>query len=56
MKGLQVVVDDIEVAHSDLARGGVEVSEIDDQPWGRFVHFADPDGNAWAVQQTVRPN
>jgi len=55
VKGLQVVVDDIEVAHRDLAKGGVEVSDIDDQPWGRFVYFADPDGNAWAVQQAVQP-
>jgi predicted enzyme related to lactoylglutathione lyase len=30
---------------------GVEVSEINDFPWGRFVFFADPDGNAWSVQQ-----
>ncbi len=32
---------------------GIEVSDIDDLPWGSFVHFADPDGNRWAVQQTV---
>jgi len=31
------------------------VSAVDDQAWGRFVHFADPDGNTWSVQQlTVR--
>ena len=34
-----------------LAGGGVEVSEVQDFPWGRFVFFADPDGNGWAVQQ-----
>ncbi|MGD6979041.1 VOC family protein [Citricoccus zhacaiensis] len=27
------------------------VTEVDEQPWGRFVHFADPDGNAWSLQQ-----
>jgi len=48
-----VVVDDIEVARDDLAGRGVEVSEISDFPWGRFVYFADPDGNRWAVQQLV---
>jgi uncharacterized glyoxalase superfamily protein PhnB len=31
--------------------GGVEVSEVQDFPWGRFVFFSDPDGNGWAVQQ-----
>jgi predicted enzyme related to lactoylglutathione lyase len=49
--GLQMVVDDIEAAHAHLADRGVEVSEVQDFPWGRFVFFADPDGNRWAVQQ-----
>ena len=35
--GLQVVVDDIEAAHADLAGRGVDVSEVQDFPWGRFV-------------------
>lgn len=51
VKGLQVTVEDIEAAHADLAGRGVEVSEVQDFPWGRFVFFEDPDGNAWAVQQ-----
>jgi catechol 2,3-dioxygenase-like lactoylglutathione lyase family enzyme len=51
LKALQVVVADIEEAHADLAGRGVDVSAVDDQPWGRFAHFADPDGNTWAVQQ-----
>ena len=42
---------DIEAARADLAGRGVEVSEIQDFPWGRFVFFSDPDGNGWAVQQ-----
>ncbi len=53
LEGLQVVVDDIEVARDDLTGRGVEVSEISDFPWGRFVFFSDPDGNGWAVQQAV---
>ena len=52
--GLQLVVSDIEAARAQLADGGVEVSEVQDFPWGRFVFFADPDGNRWAVQQIVR--
>ncbi|MFC9702404.1 VOC family protein [Streptomyces sp. NPDC056943] len=53
LDNMQVVVTDIEKAHADLASRGIEVSEIDDQPWGSFVYFADPDGNRWAVQQTT---
>jgi len=48
--GLQLVVQDIEAAHDELAGRGVEVSEIQDFPWGSFVFFTDPDGNAWNVQ------
>jgi catechol 2,3-dioxygenase-like lactoylglutathione lyase family enzyme len=55
VKGLQVVVEDIEPAHAFLQERGAPVSDIDDQPWGRFVYFADPDGNAWAVQEIVIP-
>jgi len=55
LEGLQVVVEDIEAARDDLAGRGVEVSDVQDFPWGRFVFFADPDGNGWAVQQIVYP-
>jgi len=55
VEGLQVVVEDIEEARSTLAAGGVEVTDVQDFPWGRFVYFSDPDGNSWAVQQIVRP-
>lgn len=51
LKGLQVVVDDIEQAHRELEGRGVPVSGITDMPWGRFVYFEDPDGNSWAVQE-----
>ncbi|WP_370413693.1 VOC family protein [Streptomyces fradiae] len=52
LDNMQVVVTDIEEAHADLTGRGIDVSPIDDQPWGSFVYFADPDGNRWAVQQT----
>jgi predicted enzyme related to lactoylglutathione lyase len=54
IRTLQVVVPDIEAAHAELTGAGVEVSPIADMPWGSFVFFEDPDGNAWAVQQ-VKP-
>ncbi len=50
-KGLQLVVSDIEAARAELVDRGVEVSEVRSFDWGRFVFFADPDGNAWAVQE-----
>lgn len=49
--GMQVVVDDIDATHAELVRRGIEVSEAEHLPWGDFVHFADPDGNRWAVQR-----
>jgi predicted enzyme related to lactoylglutathione lyase len=51
LNGVQMVVADIEQAHERLVSGGVEPSEIQDFPWGRFVFFSDPDGNRWAIQQ-----
>ena len=51
LEGLQMVVEEIEEAREELAARGVEVSEIEDFPWARFVFFRDPDGNGWAVQQ-----
>jgi predicted enzyme related to lactoylglutathione lyase len=51
VQGLQLVVSDIEAARNHLAENGVEASEIQGFPWGRFVFFSDPDGNGWAVQQ-----
>jgi catechol 2,3-dioxygenase-like lactoylglutathione lyase family enzyme len=62
IKGLQLVVTDIEAARAELAGRGVEVSPIvhyedgvqADGPggdWNSFFYFADPDGNGWGVQQ-----
>jgi predicted enzyme related to lactoylglutathione lyase len=54
LRGLQVVVSDIEAARAELAGRGVDVSEVQEFPWGRFVFFSDPDGNTWSVQETAR--
>ena len=51
VRGLQVVVDDIEATRAELVARGAEVSQVQDLDWGRFVFFADPDGNKWSVQQ-----
>lgn len=51
LEGLQMVIADADAAHAELSGRGIEVSPVDDQPWGRFVYFADPDGNRWSLQQ-----
>jgi predicted enzyme related to lactoylglutathione lyase len=55
VKGLQLVVESADTARAELAGRGVDVSEVQDFPWGRFVFFSDPDGNAWSVQEIQRP-
>ena len=62
VKGLQLVVADIEAARAELVLRGVEVSTIQhfadgvqqEGPggdWNSFIFFSDPDGNSWAVQE-----
>jgi catechol 2,3-dioxygenase-like lactoylglutathione lyase family enzyme len=53
---IQVVVEDADAALAYLRDRGVECEGVDEQAWGRFVRFADPDGNRWALQQIVRPS
>lgn len=56
IEGLQLVVDDADAARAELLARGVEASEVQEFPWGRFVFFADPDGNGWAVQEIGNPS
>ena len=56
IKGLQLVVTDIDVACAELGGRGVDLGEIQElgrpgRPGFRFVFFSDPDGNGWAVQE-----
>ena len=51
VRGMQLVVSDINAARAELVERGVEVSEVQEFDWGSFVFFSDPDGNGWAVQQ-----
>ncbi|HET9872220.1 MAG TPA: glyoxalase superfamily protein [Propionibacteriaceae bacterium] len=53
LRGLHLVVNDIDAARSELVGRGVEVGEVDDSAGGgvRYAHFADPDGNTWALQE-----
>jgi catechol 2,3-dioxygenase-like lactoylglutathione lyase family enzyme len=51
VRGLQLVVDDIEATRAELAGRGLDAGEVQDFPWGRFLFFSDPDGNGWSIQQ-----
>lgn len=56
LKGVQLVVDDIDAVREALAGRGVAVSDVQQlgpagSPGSRFVFFDDPDGNGWAIQE-----
>jgi catechol 2,3-dioxygenase-like lactoylglutathione lyase family enzyme len=51
MRGVQLVVSDVEAARRELVGRGVDVSEVWEGPGGKFVFFGDPDGNRWSVQE-----
>ena len=51
LDNMQIVIADADATHADLVERGVEVSDVQDLAWGRFVGFTDPDGNRWALQQ-----
>ena len=53
VQGLQLVVSDINAARAQLLERGVEVSGVEEFPWGSFAFFSDPDGNGWSVQQLL---
>src|SRR6188768_2705877 len=50
-KSIQVVVPDADEAFAHLRAKGVDATPVEELAWGRFVTFADPEGNAWALQQ-----
>ena len=59
VKGVQLVVDDVDAAREAFAGRGVGVGEVqqlgpEGSPGSRFVFFDDPDGNTWAVQELKR--
>jgi catechol 2,3-dioxygenase-like lactoylglutathione lyase family enzyme len=59
VKGVQLVVEDLDAVREQLAGRGVGISEIqqlgpEGTPGSRFAFFEDPDGNTWAVQELKR--
>ncbi|WP_295121486.1 glyoxalase superfamily protein [uncultured Leifsonia sp.] len=51
MKGLQIVIPDADEALAHLRENGVDAVGVDEQSWGRFVYYSDPDGNGWSLQE-----
>jgi len=49
--GVMLVVEDAARIRDELRSRGVEASDVDEQPWGKFVYFSDPDGNNWSLQE-----
>ena len=55
LDSLLLKVEDIEKAHKELKKNGVEVTDVKLEPWGAYhIYFSDPDGNKWQLQQTVK--
>ena len=63
LKGLQLVVADIDAARAELVGRGVDVTPVRHMDngvwvdgrggeWNSFFFFSDPDGNAWTVQES----
>ena len=50
-QGLVLTPSDIEARRAELAGRGLEISEVQSQPWGKFATFRDLDGNGWVLQQ-----
>ncbi len=51
VKGLHLVVDDLETARSALMNRGIPVGEISDVGGVKYAGFSDPDGNLWLLQE-----
>ena len=59
VKGVQLVVEDVDAVREELAGRGVPVGEVqqlgaEGSPGSRYLFFEDPDGNGWAVQELKR--
>lgn len=50
-QGIMMVVDNVRAVRQALKEKGVDITDIDEQPWGTFAYFKDPDGNGWTLQQ-----
>lgn len=51
LQGVMVNTSDIDAEHAVLRTRGLELTEIKEEPWGRYAMFSDPDGNGWILRQ-----
>ena len=51
LQGVMLNVTDIDRDRAELTARGLKLTEIQQQPWGRFSMFSDPDGNGWILRQ-----
>ncbi len=51
LQGVMVNTSDIDAEHAALRSRGLELTEIKEEPWGRYAMFSDPDGNGWVLRQ-----
>ena len=51
LQGVMVNTDDIDAEHALLRSRGLEIGPIQQEPWGRYALFTDPDGNGWILRQ-----
>jgi predicted enzyme related to lactoylglutathione lyase len=51
LQGVMLNVTDLEQDHAVLSARGLALTKIEEQPWGRYAMFKDPDGNGWILRQ-----
>ena len=51
LQGVMLNVSDIDQDHAELSARGLVLTEIKQEPWGRYAMFSDPDGNGWILRQ-----
>lgn len=51
LQGVMVNTADIEAEHRRLRGLGLDIGAIQQQDWGRYAQFSDPDGNGWILRQ-----
>jgi len=51
LQGVMLNVDNIDAEYDRLSKLGLALTEVQEQPWGRFTIFSDPDGNGWILRK-----
>jgi catechol 2,3-dioxygenase-like lactoylglutathione lyase family enzyme len=53
VRGTVLETDSLDADVATLRERGIEIADIEEQPWGRYVQFSDPDGNGLILQETT---